>query len=124
MFFAIFIFFWLAMLYYQFRDPQKRPKYLDPKDYVFYSNLRIDFPKWFVRFLFLNCRMTKIPLPTVIGQITNYVLFAYFCVRKFICFSDTSFYLPLLKFWGICYILYFIVIFIDFLIYSIRHRWF
>lgn len=122
MFFAVFLIVWLSVFFWQFRKPEDCKGDLDTKDYVFYSNLLIDVPSWLVVFLFFNKRITRIPFTLIVGQIANYLLLTYFCIKKYVLLCNTDFYIPLLKFWAICHITMYIAIFLDHIVYCIINK--
>ena len=117
---CIFIFFWLFMFLYQFRSAKEYNGYVDMKNYTFCSNLIFNYPKWLIYLLFFNNRLTKLPLTIIVGQIMNYILGSVFLFSYI--YSITKFYIPLLKIWGVLFIILIIIMCIDHELYCIRHR--
>lgn len=117
-----FLFFWLVMLFYQCRSSEKYNGYVDMKNYTFCSNLIVAFPKWLIGLLFLNVRLVKLPVTIVIGQIANYGLLLFFCIRRYTYPDQPDFYIPMLKLWGIVFMVLVIVMCVDHEIYCVRHK--
>ena len=119
MLFIPFIILWFAMFGFQFTSRREVNKNIDFKYYVFYSNLRVKFPAWFIILLFLNKRNTKIPITIAVQQIINYVFLVIYCVGSLTSQLDP---LSLLKTWFTIVVVIAVIMLIDFFIYTSAHK--
>lgn len=115
MLFIAFAILWFSAFAFQFTSRKEVNKNIDFKNYVFYSNLKVKFPAWFVILLFFNKRNTKIPITLAVKQIINYIFIVIYCIGRLIKQVDP---LALLKIWLTIVVVIIIIMLIDFFIYT------
>jgi hypothetical protein len=115
---------WIILFAAQFANLKFNPQdtYVDIRNYIYFSNFLRIFPKPLIFVLFLNWRFSILPIPIVVAQIINYLIFIASLILKFLIGlnNDTP-----IKVIIICHFVLFviwnIVKIIDFQIYKRNH---
>ena len=110
------------MFFYQFRSKQKYDGRVDMKEYVFCSNLIINFPNAIIRLLFINNRLTRLPITIVGCQLANAIMYFCFIIATFIFNVKEGGQFLVLRIWFGIFVFFLVVMVIDHEIFCIRNK--
>lgn len=110
------------MDFFQFQFHGRKPDdgVIHFNNYVYCSNLIIAFPNWLVKFLFLNAKQTKIPLPLVVAQISNYCMFVILLIADFYFHVSLNEFLVLAATWTWVFWVNLVIVEVDYVVYVYR----
>lgn len=118
MFFCV----WFLMFFYQFRSDKKYDGRIDMKEYVFCSNMIIDFPSIIIRILFFNNRKTRLPITVVCCQFTNVIMYCYFIISTYVFNVNVDVQFLELRIWFGIFIFFLVVMVVDHEIFCMRNK--